>query len=164
VADIGQALLDAIADLQSTMERRFTVVDERMAALDGRMATLDGRMAMVDGRMATLDERTVGLDERTVRLDERTARLDERTATLASTVASMRAHLEGLPIISRAVTVVQQDVRALRAAFNDFALTNATAGEIEALHHDVNRVQAENAELAVKVATLERLVRELQER
>jgi hypothetical protein len=35
-------------------------------------------------------------------------------------------------------------------------------GEIEALHYNVNRVQAENAELAVKVATLERLVRELQ--
>jgi chromosome segregation ATPase len=142
VADIGQALLDAIADLQATMDRRFTVVDERTARLDGRMATLDERMA---------------------RLDERTVTLDERTATMASALASIRAQLDGLPLINRAVTVVQQDVRALRAAFNDFALTNTTAGEIEALHLDVNRVQAENAELAVKVATLERLVRELQE-
>jgi hypothetical protein len=86
--------------------------------------------------------------------------VDARLAALTS----IRAQLDGLPLISRAVTVVQQDVRALRAAFNDFALTNTTAGEIEALHQDVNRVQAENAELAVKVATLERLVRELQER
>ena len=117
MADIGQALLDAIADLQTTVDRRFTVVDERTARLDERMA---------------------GLDERTVTLDE-------RTATMASTLASMRAQLDGLPLISRAVTVVQQDVRALRAAFNDFALTNTTAGEIQALHHDVNRVQAENA-------------------
>jgi hypothetical protein len=75
----------------------------------------------------------------------------------------IRAQLDGLPLIQRAVTVIQQDVRGLRAAFNDFALTNPTAGEIEALHADVNRVQAENAELATKVATLERLVRELQQ-
>jgi hypothetical protein len=111
VAEIGQTLLDAIADLKLAVERQFTAVEARLAAL-----------------------------------------------------TSIRAQLDGLPLISRAVTVVQQDVRALRAAFNDFALTNTTAGEIEALHQDVNRVQAENAELAVKVATLERLVRELQER
>jgi hypothetical protein len=118
VADIGQALLDAIADLKTAVDSRFTAVDERLAAVDERLAPL----------------------------------------------VSMRAQLDGLPLINRAVTVIQQDVRALRAAFNDFALTNTTSGEIEALHQDVNRVQAENAELAVKVATLERLVRELQER
>ena len=81
MADIGQALLDAIADLKTAVDRRFTAVDERLAAL-----------------------------------------------------APMRAHLDGLPLINRGVTVIQQDVRALRAAFNDFALTNTTAGEIEALH------------------------------
>jgi hypothetical protein len=108
VADIGQTVLDAIADLKTAVERRFTAV--------------------------------------------------------GAALAPMRAQLDGLPLVSRAVTVVQQDVRALPAAFNDFALTNATAGEIEALHQDVNRVHAEKAELAVKVATLERLVRELRER
>lgn len=82
---------------------------------------------------------------------------------LRAELAPIRAQLDGLPLINRAVTVIQQEVRSLRAAFNDFALTNPTAGEIEVLHTDVNRVQAENAELAVKVATLERLVRELQE-
>jgi hypothetical protein len=89
VADIGQTLLDAIADLKTAVERRFSAVDERLA-----------------------------------------------------TLALIRAQLDGLPLINRAVTVVQQDVPALRAAFNDFALTNTTAGEIEALHQDVNRVQA----------------------
>jgi hypothetical protein len=34
-------------------------------------------------------------------------------------------------------------MRSLRAAVNDFARTNATVGEIEALHADVNRMQAE---------------------
>jgi hypothetical protein len=122
VAEFGQALLDAIEDLKTGMERRFTGVDGRLAAVDGRLAAVE------------------------------------------ATLVPMRAQLDGLPLISRAVTVIQQDVRALKAAFNDFALTNPTAGEIQALHYDVNRVQAENAELAVKVATLERLVRELQER
>ncbi len=37
---------------------------------------------------------------------------------------------------------------ALRAAFNDFARTDVTAGEVEALRADANRAQAENAELS----------------
>lgn len=77
-------------------------------------------------------------------------------------LAPIRAVLDGLPLIGRSIMVIQQDVRALRAAFNDFALTQTTAGEINALHADVNRVQAENAELAARIATLERLISELQ--
>jgi ubiquinone biosynthesis protein UbiJ len=87
--------------------------------------------------------------------------------TLRQELAPMRdqlvrntAQLDGLALINRAIVTMQQDVRALRAAFNDFARTNVTAGEIEALHADVNRVQAENAELAVRLATLERLMQE----
>jgi cell division protein FtsB len=64
---------------------------------------------------------------------------------------------------TRALDILQQDTRLIRAAVNDIARTNVTSGEVEALHHDVNRVQAENATLAAKVATLERLVHELQE-
>jgi prefoldin subunit 5 len=77
---------------------------------------------------------------------------------LRAQLAPMRAQLDGLPLISRALVVLQQDSRALRAAFNDFARTNVTAGEIEALYADVNRVQAENAELATRLATVERLL------
>jgi hypothetical protein len=40
---------------------------------------------------------------------------------LSSDVAPMRAQLDGLPIINRTVTVIQQEVRALQVAFNDFA-------------------------------------------
>ena len=109
------------------------------AAVERRFTTVDERFGSVDGRLAAVEERLAVL-------------------------GPMRAQLDSLPMINRGVTVVQQEVRAVRAAFNDFALTNPTVGEIEALHQDVNRVQAENAELAVKVSTLERLVRELQER
>lgn len=78
-------------------------------------------------------------------------------------MASMRAHLDGMPLLHRNLTNAHQDIRMLRAAFNDFALTNVTKGEIEALHDDVNRVQAESATLAARMETAERLIRELQE-
>jgi hypothetical protein len=81
---------------------------------------------------------------------------------LHAELAPIRAVLDGLPLIGRSITVLQQDIRALRTAFNDFATTQTTLGEINALHADVNRVQVANAELAVKVATLERLMSELQ--
>ena len=82
--------------------------------------------------------------------------------SLRNELAPIRAQLDGLPVINRALTVLQQEMRSLRAAFNDFARTNVTAGEVEALHADVNRVQAENAELQTRLATVERLVEQLQ--
>lgn len=69
------------------------------------------------------------------------------------TLKALRAEL------NRSVTVLQQDVRALCAAFNDFA-----RGEIEALHNDVNAVQARNAELEIELATLRRVIEELSEK
>ena len=89
--------------------------------------------------------------------------LQADTRALRADVASMRARLDGMPTLQRNLTVTQQEVRRLKAVFNNFAATNPTAGQIEALHSDVNRVQAENIELAVKVATLERLVGEMQD-
>lgn len=73
---------------------------------------------------------------------------------------AIRAQLDGLPVIGRSIDVLQHDVRALRAAFNDFAKTQVTTGEIEALHFDLDRLQTENRELATRIATLERLIRE----
>ena len=75
----------------------------------------------------------------------------------------MRAQLDGLPPINRTRTVIQQDVRSLKAAFNDFALTSPTTGEIEALHAKLIVCKPRTPSLPVKVATLERLVRELQD-
>jgi chromosome segregation ATPase len=81
-------------------------------------------------------------------------------------VAALRADMAEVRLEvtshSRQFNALQQDVRMVRSAINDMARAAPTVGEIEALHTDVNRVQAENTELAGKVATLERLVRELQ--
>ena len=90
------------------------------------------------------------------------ADLRAQLVDLDGKVAPMRAQLDGLLLINRSLTVLQQETRALRGAFNDFARMNVTAGEIEALHADVNRVQAENAELQTRLATVERLLEELQ--
>jgi Tfp pilus assembly protein PilO len=92
----------------------------------------------------------------------------ERTSTMAditleqlrAELAPIKAQLDSIPMQNRALTVLQQDMRALRAAFNDFAKSNPTSGEIEALHFDVNRVQADNVDLIHRLTTLERLARE----
>jgi hypothetical protein len=85
-------------------------------------------------------------------------RVFDRLIAIEGQLAPMRAQLDGLPVIVRSLTVLQQEMRSLKAAFNDFARTNVTVGEIEALHADVNRVQAENTELATRLATVERLL------
>ena len=60
-------------------------------------------------------------------LRDRLDGLDAKLAGLDAKVAPMRAQLDGLPLINRSLTVLQQETRALRAAFNDFARTNVTA-------------------------------------
>ena len=49
------------------------------------------------------------------------APISDRLDGLDAKVAPMRAQLDGLPLINRSLTVLQQETRALRAAFNDFA-------------------------------------------
>jgi hypothetical protein len=85
-------------------------------------------------------------------------------APIREELTTMRTHLDGLPFINRAIDQIRHEVRALRTAFNDFAVVQTTSGEIQALHDDVNRVMARNAELEVLIATLQRQVRELQGR
>jgi hypothetical protein len=46
----------------------------------------------------------------------------------------------------------------VKAAINDMARVNITAGEVEALHEEIDKIQAENAELATRLATVERLL------
>jgi predicted nucleic acid-binding Zn-ribbon protein len=84
-------------------------------------------------------------------------------AELKAELVPIKAKLDGLPLLNRHLITTQREVRMLTTAFNDFARENATKGEIEALHEHVDRVQAENAALAVRLETAERLIRELQE-
>lgn len=65
------------------------------------------------------------------------------------------ARVNGLPLIGEAIAVLQRDVRLLRAAVNDMGRTNITAGEVEAMHADIDRALAELRELTARVVTLE---------
>lgn len=87
----------------------------------------------------------------------------EMLATLKAELAPIKAHLDGMPLLHRHLTTTQQEIRMLQAAFNDFARENPTKGEIEALHANVNKVQAEQTEIAIRLETLERLYRELEQ-
>jgi septal ring factor EnvC (AmiA/AmiB activator) len=116
---------------------------------------------MTDLTLETLRAELAPLRDQVGDVRSRIADMRAQLADLDVKVAPMRAQLDGLPQISRSLTVLQQEIRVLRAAFNDFACRSVTAGEIEALHADVNRVQAENVELQTRLATVERLLAEL---
>lgn len=73
-------------------------------------------------------------------------------ATVRADVGSVRIGLAGH---TRLLNILLQDTREIRAATNDMATSRVTAGEIEAVHHDLTRVQQEVAELAAKVDALE---------
>jgi chromosome segregation ATPase len=56
---------------------------------------------------------------------------------------------------TRTLDVLRQDVRMIRAAVNDIARTDVTSGEVEALHHDLNRLQQDFADLTARVDLIE---------
>jgi chromosome segregation ATPase len=56
---------------------------------------------------------------------------------------------------TRMLDMLQQDTRMIRGAVNDMAKTDVTAGEVEAIHHDLNRAQREIAELTARLEVIE---------
>jgi hypothetical protein len=54
----------------------------------------------------------------------------------------VEAYVNGVPVIGEAIAVLQRDVRLMRAAINDMGKTNITAGEVEAMHTDIDRALA----------------------
>ena len=81
------------------------------------------------------------------------AALKAELTDVKSEIALVRARVDGLPLIGSAIEVLQRDHRLLRAAVNDLARTDITAGEVQALHDDVDRALAGQAQLETRVAT-----------
>jgi DNA repair ATPase RecN len=84
---------------------------------------------------------------------------------LQAELASVREQLKiieikvsGIPLIAESTHDLRRDLRMVKAAINDMARVNITAGEVEALHEEIDKIQAENAELATRLATVERLL------
>jgi ubiquinone biosynthesis protein UbiJ len=74
-------------------------------------------------------------------------------------IAGLKADLGGVKtevrVHSRTLDILLQEGRLLRAAVNDFAKENVTPGEVEAIHHDLNRLRHEVSELTVRVEMIE---------
>jgi len=85
-------------------------------------------------------------------------RLDEAHQELVA----IRPHVDGLPLIWQAIEAMRHEMRLLRAAINDMARVNITAGEVEALHADVDKAQSGYAELGARLATIERRLEQLE--
>jgi ubiquinone biosynthesis protein UbiJ len=91
--------------------------------------------------------------------DEMRAGFAEIRAELASVrgeLANVRTRVDGVPILGVAIETLRHDVRTLRAAINDMARINITAGEVEALHADVDRMGTKQIELEARLSALER--------
>ena len=82
-------------------------------------------------------------------------------APIKATLGIVQARTDGLPLIGNATETLRCETRLLKAAINDIGKTNITAGEVEARHTDIDRVQTEQLELATRLATIERLLQEL---
>jgi hypothetical protein len=63
-------------------------------------------------------------------------------------LATLKAHTDVL-------ASVQADITMLRAAINDFARTNVTAGEIEAIHTDLGRLREQTLRHESRLNALE---------
>jgi chromosome segregation ATPase len=66
----------------------------------------------------------------------------------ADAKAELRSH-------SDVLNILLQEVREVRAAVNDIERTRVSAGEIEALHHDVTRMQRGLSDLTVRMERME---------
>ena len=79
---------------------------------------------------------------------------------LRADMAAMRPNVEGIPLLQRAISTIHQEQRMMKIAINEMARAQFTSAEVEALHSDVNSVQATHLELETRILTLEREVKE----
>jgi hypothetical protein len=70
-------------------------------------------------------------------------------------LGTIETRVNGIPLIGEAITKLQHDSRLLRAAVNDIAKINITAGEVEAMHADIDMALAQIRDLTARVKTLE---------
>ena len=75
-------------------------------------------------------------------------------------LSTLEARVFGLPLIGESIAVLQRNVRMLTAAVNDMARVNITAGEVEALHTELEQLTARQNEIEAQLLqTRERLDR-----
>lgn len=81
--------------------------------------------------------------------------LRSQLAPIREELARIHIYVNGIPVLGEAISLLQRDVRLMRAAINDMGRTNITAGEVEAMHTDIDRALAQIRELSARLVTLE---------
>jgi len=86
-------------------------------------------------------------------------RLDTKVDLMGGDLAAVKTDMVELRrqvgIHTRTLDILSQDTRMIRAAVNDIAKVDVTAGEVEAMHEDLNRLRHEVSELTVRIEELE---------
>jgi predicted nucleic acid-binding Zn-ribbon protein len=96
-------------------------------------------------------------------VNKRLDTLGGEIAAMRADVAALRPNIDGIPLLQRAINTIHQEQLMMKAAINEIARTQFTSGEVQALHDDVNSVQATHLQLETRILTLEREVKEAKE-
>ncbi|MGO1739629.1 MAG: hypothetical protein ACTHYM_11570, partial [Actinomycetaceae bacterium] len=73
---------ERVAQMATTMDERFTGVDQRFDSIDERFTGVDQRLDAIDERFTTVDTRFDAIDERFTGVDARFDAIDERFTTV----------------------------------------------------------------------------------
>jgi len=147
-----------LEDLQTALSPLHSVLTTVASRVDGLASEVANVRTRVDGfasEMANVPTRVDGLVPEM-------ANVRTRVDGLASEMTNVRIRVDGLPLLGVAIDTLRQDVRMTRAAINDIARINITAGEVEAMHTDINRTMSRQDAIETRLATLERLAEEQQ--
>jgi chromosome segregation ATPase len=125
------------------MTEGLTMTDEDIEKIRGLLQT---ELAPVNTKLATIQAELVTIK----------ATLQEHTNAIEMLRQDTGLIRLSLDAQTRLLDMLQQDMRMLRGAVNDLAKENVTPGEVEAIHHDLNRMQRELAELHVVVDKMRR--------
>jgi DNA repair ATPase RecN len=130
------------------------MADATLETLHAELVRLHGEM---QSRFSSLDAKFSSLESK---VEDRFSNLEGRFSNLEGRFSSFEARVVGLPLIGESIAVLQRNVRMLTAAINDMARVNITAGEVEALHTELEQLAAKQNEIEVQLLqTRERLDR-----
>jgi len=133
-----------------------------MVALRSEVSGLRSELTELRSDLPALRSELPALRSELTELRSELTELRSRIDGLASEMANVRIRVDGLPLLGVAVETLRHDVRMTRAAINDMARVNITAGEVEAMHTDIDRTMARQDAMETRLATLERRAEEQQ--
>jgi chromosome segregation ATPase len=141
-------------------ELTLEMLREELAPIRTRLDAVGGEVAGLRTEVEGLRTRVDALGGEVAAVRARVDGLGEEVDGLRADMAAIRPNVEGIPLLQRAISTIHQEQRMMKIAINEIARTQFTSAEVEALHSDVNSVQATHLELETRILTLEREVKE----